>query len=269
MIKGIVATSYSAGDKFYIDLILSRIQWKFLRGIVGKNYFRRIFKKFSRKPPKPVKFRPTFWNFYFAFVLHWKKFTKVLSYVVCTKVRRHVYKRITKRRNEEKKQGRFVFGKLVLFTLGLGLTTPYSLGVLVWNLYQMFVTVSLEFWLRFESQIRLTWLTISFLFITAIRKVRSCVKLFDFFRGWMLIHLTWNLSHFVPNSVDILPWNFRKKLFRENFSEIFAQTKAIHYRNLSNFTLLSSIFILHQYCAEKIHTSTFICCLHLGKEALP
>jgi len=60
MIKGIVATSYSAGDKFYIDLILSRIQWKFLRGIVGKNYFRRIFKKFSRKPPKPVKFRPTF-----------------------------------------------------------------------------------------------------------------------------------------------------------------------------------------------------------------
>jgi len=31
----------------------------------------------------------------------------------------------------EEKPGRFVFGKLVLFTLGLGLATPYSLGILV------------------------------------------------------------------------------------------------------------------------------------------
>jgi len=31
----------------------------------------------------------------------------------------------------EKSQDVFVFGKSVLFTLGLGLTTPYSLGILV------------------------------------------------------------------------------------------------------------------------------------------
>jgi len=60
-----------------------------------------------------------------------KKFTEVLSYVVCTKLRRHVHKQITKRRCGDEKPGRSVFGKPVLFTLGPGLTTPYSLGILV------------------------------------------------------------------------------------------------------------------------------------------
>jgi len=60
-----------------------------------------------------------------------KKFTQVLSYVVCTQVRRHVHEQMTKGRHGEEKPGRFVFGKLVLFTLSLGLTTPYSLGILV------------------------------------------------------------------------------------------------------------------------------------------
>jgi len=61
-----------------------------------------------------------------------------------------------------------------------------------------------------------------FLVITARAegKVRWCVKLFDFFRGWILIRLTWNMSRFVPNSVEIVTWNFRKKLFRKNFPEI-------------------------------------------------
>jgi len=127
------------------------------------------------------------------------------------------------------------------------------------------------FLVRFEPHIRPTRLAISFLLITARAKsnVRSCVKLFDFFRGWILIRLTWNLSRFIPNSVEILMWNFIKKLFRENFSKIFAQTKAIHYLNLWNFALLSAIFILRPYSAEKIHTSTFIWCLHPGKEARP
>jgi len=60
-----------------------------------------------------------------------KKFTQVPSYVVCTQVRRHVHKQITKRRCGEEKPKRSVFGKPLLFTLGLGLTTPYSLGVWV------------------------------------------------------------------------------------------------------------------------------------------
>jgi len=140
---------------------------------------------------------------------------------------RHVHKQITKRRYAGEKPGRSVFEKPVLFTLGLALTTPYSSGHLVWNFYQTFVTVSTEFWLRFEPQIRPTRLAINFLLITvrAERKVRLCVKLFDFFRCWILIRLFWNLSRFVPNSVEILTWNFMKKLFRENFSEIFGKPR--------------------------------------------
>jgi len=173
-----------------------------------------------------VKFHRSIWNFIQAPFCA-ENFTQVLSYVVCAQVRRHVHKKITKRRYEGEKPGRFVFGKPVFFTLGPGLTTPYSLGILVWNFYQTFVNVSTEFWLIFETQIRPTRLSINYLFITARAetKVRFCVKLFDFFRGWILIRLTWNLSRFVPNSVETLTWNFRKKLFRKIFSEIFCKPK--------------------------------------------
>jgi len=131
------------------------------------------------------------WNFaLLSEILFWVRIalkisTQVPSYVVCTQGRRHVYKQITERRYGKEKPGRFVFGKPVLFTLGLGHTTPYSLGILVWNFYQTFVTVSTEFWLRFESRIRPTGLAINFLFITARaeRKVRMCVKLLHSFRG--------------------------------------------------------------------------------------
>jgi len=60
-----------------------------------------------------------------------KKFTQLLLYVVCTQVRRDVHKQIAEGRYGEEKPGRFVFRKPVLFTLGLGLTAPYSLGILV------------------------------------------------------------------------------------------------------------------------------------------
>ena len=156
-----------------------------------------------------------------------KKLTQVTLYVVCTQVRRHVHKKITKRRYGEEKRGRFVFGKPVLCTLGLEPTTPYSLGILIWNLYQTFVIVPTEFWLRFEPQIRPTRFEINFLLITARaeRKVRLCVKLFDFFPRWILTHLTWNPSRFVQNSVEILTWNFTKKLVREIFLEILCKPR--------------------------------------------
>nr|AGV40500.1 hypothetical protein [Phaseolus vulgaris] len=60
-----------------------------------------------------------------------EKFKQVFSYVFCTQVRRLVHKQITKRRYKEEKSGRFVFEKPALFTLGLGLTTPDSLGIFV------------------------------------------------------------------------------------------------------------------------------------------
>jgi len=138
------------------------------------------------------------WNFaLLSVILFWvrialKKFTQVLSYVVCTQLRKHVHKKITKSRYGEEKPGRFVFGKPVLFTLGLGLATPYSLGILVWNFYHTFVTMSVEFWLRFESQIRPTRLAINFLFITArAERMVVCVRnSLIFFPWWILICLT-------------------------------------------------------------------------------
>jgi len=250
--------------------VLSRIQWRLLSKISAKNYFGRIFQL------KKVILYQNLWNFALLpaiFILSsfcLEKIHKLFSYVFGAQVRRHVHKGITKRIYGVEKPGHFVFEKQVLFTLGLGLTTPYSLGVLVWNFYQMFVTMSIEFWQIFEPQICPTRLVINFLLITARVKGRYvCGKLINFFRWWILIRLTWNLSRFVDNSVQILTWNLGKKLFRKNFSEIFTQTKAILYQNLWNFALLSAMFILRPYCAEKIHTSTFICFLRPGKEARP
>ena len=202
---------------------LSQIQWRFLCEISGKDNFERIFQKFYANQGYLYQ---NLWNFApLSAILFWarialKKFTQVLSYVVCTQVRRHIHKQITKRRYGDEKPWRFVFGKPVLFTLGLGHTTPYYLGIFVLYFNQTFVTVSIEFCLRFEPQIHATRFAINFLFITVRMKGRFvCVwNCLIFFRGWVLIRLTWNLSRFVPNSVEILMWNFRKKQFRENFS---------------------------------------------------
>jgi len=223
--------------------VLSQIQSRFLREISGKNYFGIIFHKFYWKPrlfsTETCEISPYFRQFYSRSVLHWKKFTQAFSYVFCTQVRRHAHKQITRRRYREEKLGCFVFGKPVLFTLVLGLTTPYSLGISVWKFYQSFAIVPTEFWLRFERQIRPTGFAINFLFITvrAARKVRLCVKLFDFFRGWTLIRLTWNFVAFCPKFSWDSYVKFQEKtivringfkldggeLFKENFRKLLEQ----------------------------------------------
>jgi len=130
-----------------------------------KNYFGRLFQKFCANQgyhlPKLVKFRHAFCNFFLGPDCA-KKISQVLLYVVSTHVRGHVHKQITKTTYSVENPGRFVFGKPVLFILGLGLTTPYSLGILVWNFYQTLVIVSIEFWLRSEPQIRPTRFAINF-----------------------------------------------------------------------------------------------------------
>ncbi len=138
-----------------------------------------------------------------------------------------------KRRYKEEKSWRFVFEEtsfLVFFALVLGLFMPYSLGVLIWYFYQTFVIMYNEFWLRFKPQIPPTRFAINFLFIIAKaeRKVRLCVKLFEFFPRWILIRLTWNLSRFVPNSIEIPTWNFKKIILEKIFIN-FVQTKTIFF----------------------------------------
>jgi len=117
----------------------------------------------------------------------------------------------------------------------------------------MFATVSTQFLLWFESQIYPTRLTINFLFITVRlkRKVRLYVKLFDFFRGWILIRLTWNSSCFVPNLVEILKRNFREKLFQENFSEIWCKP-----RLSSTKTCEISLYFLQFYSKSVLRWKT-------------
>ena len=95
-------------------------------------------------------------QFFSVSVLHWKNSHKYFRILFCTQVRRHVHKKIRERRYWKEKPGRFVFGKPILFALILGLTVSYSLGILVWNFYHTFVIVSIEFWLRFETQTRPT-----------------------------------------------------------------------------------------------------------------
>jgi len=189
--------------------VLSQNHWRFIHGTLGKNYFSRIFQKFSCKPrlfsSKTCEISPYILQFLFCVRIAQKKFTPVLLYVDCTQERRNVHKRITKRRYGEEKPARLVFEKPVLLKLGLGLTTPYSLGLLAWNFYQTFETVSIEFLLRFEPQISPTRFVINILLITVRLKGRFvCVwNCLIFFRGWMLIRLTWNLSRFVPKSLEI------------------------------------------------------------------
>ena len=129
----------------------------------------------------------------------------------------------------------------------------YPLGVLVWNFYQAFITVFIEFWLRFEPQIRRTRLTIKF-FIHHCQgwKEGSFVCETVWFFSWLNTH-PFDLKYvaFCPKfSVDSYV-ELHEKLLRENFSEIFVQTKTILYQNLWNFALLSVIFIQRPYCAEK------------------
>ena len=181
-----------------------------------------MFQKFcaiqSYPLPKLVKFYPILCNFILGPCIA-KKITQVLSYVVGTQVRRHVHKQFTKRRYGEEKPGRFVFGKPVLFTVDLGLTslTPWVfLSEIFPDIRHCVYLVLDEIWApdschkignNFFIHHCQSWKEGSFV----------CETVW-FFRWWVHICLTWNLLRLFPNSVQILTWNFKKKLFRENFS---------------------------------------------------
>jgi len=215
-------------------------------------------------------------QFHYGSVLRWKKFTQGLLYVVCTQARKHVHKRITKRRYGEKEPGHFVFGKPVLFTLGLGLTTPDSLGILFWNFYQTFVIVSIEFWLRFEPQIRPTRLETNFLRFRVFFRHCQGWKEGSFVCGNVWFFLSVNIHPFDLKFDAFCPkfrgdsWvEFQEKTIPGEFFKNFMQTKAILYRNLWNSALNSAISFWVRIALKEIHTSTFVCCLHPGKEARP
>jgi len=125
--------------------------------------------------------------------------------------------------------------------------------------------VVVEIW----AQTRPTRFAINFLFITARakRKVRFVCEIVWYF-SWVNTHpLDLKFVAFSPKFSGDSYMEFQEKTISGEFFGNFEQTKAILYQNLWTFALLSTIFILGLYWAEKVHTSTFTCCLHSGKEA--
>jgi len=70
-----------------------------------------------------------------------------------------------------------------------------------------------------------------------------------------------------------IQWRFMRGIScKNNFGRIFQKfcaNQGYPIRNLVKFHPTFCNFILSPYCAEKINTSTFVRCLHPGKEARP
>jgi len=62
---------------------------------------------------------------------------------------------------------------------------------------------------------------------------------------------------------------FQEKYILGEFFRNSVQTKAIPYRNLWNSSLISAISFRDRIAQKKIHTTTFVCCMHPGKEERP
>ena len=94
--------------------------------------------------------------------------------------------------------------------------------------------MSIEFWLRFEAQIPSTRLAINFLLITARagRKVRLCVKLFDFFSWANTPPFDLKFVAFRPKLSGDPYVEFQEKTISGEFLGNFVQTNAILYQNL-------------------------------------
>ena len=84
-----------------------------LRKKLFRDNFSEILWKTNAISSNICEISPYFLQFYYVLTNCIEKFTQVLSCVVCTVLRRHVHKQITKRRYREEKSGHFVFGKPV------------------------------------------------------------------------------------------------------------------------------------------------------------
>ena len=136
---------------------------EFQEKTISGEFFRNFIDNKGYPLSKLVKFRPTFCNFILGPYCVEK--IRTSTFICCF----HPGKDARPQTNHKKKMRRrkartFCFRKTsFFFTLGLGFTTPYSLDSSVSNFYQTFVTISIEFWLRFKPQIRLVGFAIYFL----------------------------------------------------------------------------------------------------------
>jgi len=236
--------------------ILSQIQSRFLHGILGKNYFGRIFHKFYWKPRRSstdtCEISPYFRQFYSRFVLRWKNSHKYFHMLFVPRYGGTSINRLQKKDTGMKSQY-VLFRKTSFVHSRSGTYYALLLRILVWNFYQSFIIGSTEFWVRFEPQICPMGFAISFLFITARVewKVRLCVKLFDFFRGWILIRLPWNFVAFCPKFSRDSYVKFHEKVISGEFFINFIENQGYPLPNLVKLCHTFDNFILAPYCIEK------------------
>jgi len=110
----------------FVPNLVHILKWNSRKKLFRKYFFEILWKTKVISSSKICEISPYFLQFCSVLKNCVEKFTQVLSCVVCTLLRRHVHKQFTKMRYREEKSGHFVSEKSVLFTLDLGLTTPYS-----------------------------------------------------------------------------------------------------------------------------------------------
>jgi len=206
--------------------VLSQIQCRFLCGISEKNNFGRIFQKSCVNQGILYK---NLWNFaLLSEILFWvrialKKFRQVLSYVVCTQVRRHVHKQIKKTRYGGENPGGFFFWKTSFVHSRSG------------NYYALLLGY---FRLKFLPDFRhcVYWVLDEIWAPSSSHRIGNKFFLSSLPGPKGRFVCVWNsLIFFVGEYSSVWPeicrvlsqiqCRFRKKLFRENFSEILCKPR--------------------------------------------
>ena len=191
------------------------------------------------------------WNFSLASeILFWvrialKKFTQVLSNVVCTQARRHVHKEITKRIYGGEKPGCFCFRKISFVHSRPG--TYYALLLGNFGLKFLLDVRHCVYWILAEI-----WApdssheTIKKNFIHQCQSLEegSCVCETVWFLLWVNTHpCDLKFVAFCPKCIRDSYVEFQEKTISREFFRNFVQTKAILYQNLWNFAKVSEILL--------------------------
>jgi len=199
------------------------------------------------------------WNFaVFSEILFWdriagKKFTQVLSYVVCTRVRRHVHKKNHKKKIRGSKARTFCFRKTSLVHPRSG--TSYALQLrcfglkflpdVLYHVYWVLATISAPY---SSHKIGNKF----FIHHCQDGKEGSFVCETVWFFSWANTHpFDVKFVAFYPKFSGDSYVEFQDKTISGEFFINFVQTKAMLYRNLWNFALLCEILFWVRIALKK------------------
>ena len=249
----------------FFPISVKILTWNFRKKLFQENFSEILCKT------KAILYQ-NLWNFaQLSTILFWvrimlKKFTQVLSYVICTQVGRHVHKQITEGRYGEGKTRTFCFRKTSFVHSKSGTYYALFLGYFglkfLPDVFHCVCSIFAQSWAPDSSHM-----------ISNKLFIHHC-------QGWMegsfVCETAWffswvNTHPFDPKFVvsGDSYMEFQEQTISREFFRNFVQTKGYPIPKLVKFRPTLCNFILSLYCAEKIHTSTFIFCLHPSKEARP